>query len=1013
VKKLVARQMDDALRRETGGSVASPAPAGERAEGADSVPLSADDYGALLERAHAGVMVVQRGIVRYMNAIAARMHGYSVAEVTTGALDVLALVAPTEHARVLEQVRRRRAGELGALGDECELRLMRKDGSSFQARIVGTHMKLGGRSAELVTVTDISEVVQATHTAERRARMLAAAEQLALLGSAEVDLATGAMAMSDGLVSLFGEAPVDGTVGVQWLLDRIPADDQEIVRRLWKSASPGDLSEVRHRIRHCNGSLRFVTHCRALEADGDSEPVRAVIILRDVTDEWRAARRIDRLTNYDQATALPNRSALRGWLSEAVQRAAREPRQFVLLLIDIAQYKILNETLGDAAGEALRKGVAARLSSMRGQDALAYVGGGAFAILMARATDVGEDEAMQLARAVIAGLAPPLEVQGSEVYVSPSVGIAAFPSDADDAETLLQHAHAATHTAHQLGANQICFYTPEANARVAARLGMETRLRRAIERDELFLVYQPQVDLSSGEMIGAEALVRWRDPAGGIVSPGDFIPLAEETGLILSIGEWVLRTACVQARTWMEAGHPLRVGVNLSGRQLQQPDLAHRIQAILLETGADPRCLGLEITESMLVENIELAARTLGELKSIGVEISIDDFGTGYSNLGHLRTLPIDAVKIDRSFVHDVTAAPEDVSITRAVITMAHSMQLRVIAEGVETEGQLSLLVANRCDQIQGYYFSAPVLAEDITTMLGEGKRVAAHLLDRELRERTLLLVDDEDNIVASVKRLLRKSGYKIVTANSGAQGLQRLAEHSVDVIVSDQRMPGMTGVEFLRRAKELYPETVRIVLSGYTELQSITDAVNEGAIYKFLTKPWDDELLRKHIEEAFTQKGLADENQQLGEQVRHANRELAQVNGRLQQLLAQQREQISREEARVSVAREVLENIPAPVIGFDLDGMIAFLNAGSQAMFPGAVSMLGCDAAEVLPESLVNVWRSADGEYHTVHVGDAAYLVVCRAMSGSTGGKLLVLVPAVACAIADSATPVAMSSLN
>ena len=254
--------------------------------------------------------------------------------------------------------------------------------------------------------------------------------------------------------------------------------------------------------------------------------------------------------------------------------------------------------------------------------------------------------------------------------------------------------------------------------------------------------------------------------------------------------------------------------------------------------------------------DLDHARRILHELHAIGIAISLDNFGTSYSNLSVLRSLPLDVLKIDRSLIHDVTAAPEDVSITRAVLMLAKGLKLRVLAEGVETEGQLKLLIANGCELMQGFVFSAPLPASAIEQMLGSGRKLPETFLTRQIKKRTLLIVDDEENVISSLRRLLRGAGYHIVTASSGPEGLARLAEHDVDVIISDQRMPGMTGVELLRRAKELYPDTVRIVLSGYTELTSITDAVNEGAIYKFLTKPWDDERLRAHVAEAFMRKG-------------------------------------------------------------------------------------------------------------------------------------------------------------
>ena len=321
---------------------------------------------------------------------------------------------------------------------------------------------------------------------------------------------------------------------------------------------------------------------------------------------------------------------------------------------------------------------------------------------------------------------------------------------------------------------------------------------------------------------------------------------------------------------------------------------------------------------------------------------------------------------------------------------------MRVIAEGVESEGQLALLLAHRCDAIQGYYFSEPVTADAISALVREDRRLPAGLFDRPPRRRTLLLVDDEENILASLKRLLRRGDYHTGTATSAAEGLQRLAESDGDVIVSDQRMPNMTGVEFLRRAKDLYPHTVRIVLSGYTELQSITDAINEGAIYKFLTKPWEDDLLRANIEEAFRQKELADENRRLDQEVRAANTELADLNQRLQAALARQHEELSVVEDRGRHAMEVLYNVPVPLIGFDVEGLIAFANQDAEAMLPGVRALIGCYAQDGLPAEFAPLASLRDGEVLETTRDGHGYRCSCRAIDDSGGGRgtLVAVVP-------------------
>jgi CheY-like chemotaxis protein len=395
--------------------------------------------------------------------------------------------------------------------------------------------------------------------------------------------------------------------------------------------------------------------------------------------------------------------------------------------------------------------------------------------------------------------------------------------------------------------------------------------------------------------------------------------------------------------------------------------------------------------------DVERAAQVLHELKAIGVEIALDDFGTGFSSLSWLCRLPLDVLKVDRSFVHDVTSAAQDVSVTRAIIRLAHSLKLEVLAEGVETEGQLGLLAADGCDSIQGYYFARPMPAADFEALLVADKRLPPQFVSRARRTRTLLLVDDEENILAALKRTLRRDGYHIVTACNAAEGLQRLTEHEIDVIVSDQRMPGMTGVEFLRRAKDLYPHTVRMVLSGYTELQSIIDAVNEGAIYKFLTKPWDDERLRAHVAEAFQHKGMADENRRLSGQVESANADLAGLNARLEHLLEQQRQHADLLQAQASQSRDLIDELPAAVLGVDPDGLVAMANRRAEALWSDAGGLLGRVAGELVPEWNPAVESAIDGTGAAVTICGRAYRMVARPMSGIAGvrGSLLLFWPA------------------
>ncbi len=744
------------------------------------------------------------------------------------------------------------------------------------------------------------------------------------------------------------------------------------------------------------GCLRFETRVR--HPDGKEIPVDvsaslvtsddetfAHVCVDDLRERHAAERRIQQLLQFDELTGLPNRQRLFERLGAMLQASA----ETAVLVIELDRFKRINDGLGPHIGDAVLREVAQRIVAIaRSADLVARHGGDEFVVAMPDPSGA----ALPLSQAVLDAIARPMAIEGHEIHLTCSIGIAVAPADADRADTLLRRANAALHQAKLGGRNQASVYAAAPHDNDPERLALETALRHALRDEQLDLHYQPQLDLEHGRIVGVEALLRWQHPTLGHIAPDRFIPIAEETGLILAIGDWVLRRAIAQAAAWQRAGlPPLRMAVNLSARQLMQPDLAARIEGLLAATGLDPRLFGVEVTESMLIANFDRAVQHLQTLRALGVEVSLDDFGTGYSSLSYLRRLPVDVVKIDRSLVPDVTAPAEDVSITRAIITMAHRLQMKVLAEGVESEGQAALLAANHCDQMQGYWFSAAMPAAAVEAMLREGRQIDPALLGRRSRQRCLLLVDDEENIVAALRRLLRAEGWQVLSANSAEQALQLMARHEVDVILSDQRMPGMTGVELLRRAKELYPETIRLVLSGYTELQSITDAINEGAIYKFLAKPWDDAQLRAHLREAFALKEMADQNRRLDQEVQAANRELAELNRRLQTLLEAQREQNQREVGSREAAQELLDAVPVPVLGIDDQGLLVFANAPAQALCALDGNLLGEPATEQLPPTLR---QALDGAPMMVTLAGRRWWAMSRLLSGNARGRLLVLLP-------------------
>ena len=735
----------------------------------------------------------------------------------------------------------------------------------------------------------------------------------------------------------------------------------------------------------------FRTHFSRLTA---SPPHTALVMHLDATETTRVERQLYELAHFDPLTGLPNRLLFLDRLQQAMARAQRLGEKLAVIYADLDRFKLINDTLGHSTGDGLLRQFALRLASgLRKSDALGRLDGDAFVLALPGLKN--EEEAGVVARKLIATLKPSFQVEDREVFASASLGLSIYPDDATDCENLVRHAESAMYRAKEAGRNGYRFFTPAMDEHASLRLRFDNELRQALARGEFTLFYQPKLSCTSGAIVGAEALIRWRHPVRGLVSPAEFIPILEELNLIDEVGTWVIGETCRQIARWQEKGiEAPTVAVNLSARQLDGNRLLATVRHALDSNGLRPDRLELELTESHLMRNVDEIVPLLAELRQLGVKLSVDDFGTGYSSLSYLKQFPLDAVKVDRSFVQDITADPDDASITRAVITMAHQLKLRVVAEGVETEGQVALLVANQCDEIQGFFFSRPVPPDELETMIREKRGLAPELLRPGNRERTILLVDDEENILSSLRRLLRRDGYRILAASGGAEGLELLAKNAVDVIVSDQRMPTMTGVEFLRRVKTIHPDTVRIVLSGYTELQSITDAINEGAIYKFLTKPWDDDQLRANIEEAFRYKELGDENRRLGHQLQVANVELARSNQQLQELLDANQARMVRDETMLGVVQAVLYQVPIPIVGIDDAGMIVFANGDASTVLADGRPLLGSFASECMPPPLAGLLSRPRGESLLWHTGGVPYVVHCRPMGGQASGTLVTLVP-------------------
>jgi len=424
---------------------------------------------------------------------------------------------------------------------------------------------------------------------------------------------------------------------------------------------------------------------------------------------------VNRLAYYDTLTELPNRTLFEDRLAQAVALAQRTGKTLAVLFISFDQLKKVNDTLGHALGDHLLKEVAARVRACVSESDTVARFGGDLAVMLSQIE--GAEDVVEIIGCIRENLNRSLRLDGQELFATASVGVSMFPDDGQESNSLIKNAGAALYLAKKSGGNAYQFYTPDMHARASKRFALETSLRHAVDNEEFLIHYQPRVAIDSLQIVGVEALVRWQHPELGLVSPAEFIPLAEETGLILPLGEWVLRTACKQNRKWQDKGFPaMSVGVNISARQFQQQHLAETVIRILDEVGLAPRFLELELTESSIMSNV--AVDVLTGLKRQGVTVSVDDFGTGFSSLSYLKRLPINALKIDQSFVRDLTTDPDDAALVMAIVTLAHNLRLRVVAEGVETEEQLRFLRLLRCDEIQGYLISKPLPVEALEKLL-------------------------------------------------------------------------------------------------------------------------------------------------------------------------------------------------------------------------------------------------------------------------------------------------------
>lgn len=656
------------------------------------------------------------GKILYCNSGQARMHGYRVDEVLGRHVS---LFAPHEEWNP-EAISAFSLTELQ--GWRRERVSVRKNGSIFPVQLI-SDVVTNSAGAPIGIVTCCEEISvrkraeEALRASEERYRLLF---ERNLAGVYSVTLEGRILECNEAFSRILGYASREEVMkrnASDLYVD--PADRAAALQRLKEE---GTLTSFELRLLRNDGGVVWVLQNETLLSAEDGSPSLIEGTLIDITDRKQAEEQIEFHAYHDALTKLPNRTLLKDRLGLALYHAHRESRALALMFLDLDHFKVINDTLGHSTGDRLLEEVSVRLQScIREDDTVARVGGDEFVLLIPNIR--GVEDATRIARKILESIARPFQIEGHELYVSTSIGIGLYPNDGSDVETLLKNADSAMYRAKEQGRNNYQLSTPLIERLASNRLSLETSLHKALEKEEMVVYYQPQIDLRSGFPCGAEALVRWQHPERGLILPSEFIPQAENLGIILPLGEWVLRQACRSALSWQRPGSPpIRTSVNLSVRQFRIGELQRTIERALADTGLPPHLLELEITESIAMQNFEQTVPILKNLSDMGISITIDDFGTGYSSFSYLKLLPIDRLKIDQSFINGIGSETRDAAIVKAIIGMAHSLELRVIAEGVETEVQLAVLRDLECDEFQGFHCSQAVPEKEFVRLLHSGR---------------------------------------------------------------------------------------------------------------------------------------------------------------------------------------------------------------------------------------------------------------------------------------------------
>jgi diguanylate cyclase (GGDEF)-like protein/PAS domain S-box-containing protein len=693
---------------------------------AHALRASEDRFRALVEQSIVGIFLIQDGKVVYANPKFAEIYGYLQDEFLHGGIPIEELTYDPDVPAVRDLVRRELAGE--AVGVLETYRGKRKDGTQIEVETHGTLTELSGRPAVIGTLLDVSERRRTERALRESEERYALAARGANDGLWDWDLVANRVYLSPRWKAMLGlgEGDIGGNPD-EWL-GRVHPDDHARVTADIAAHIEGRSAhlETELRIRHADGTWRTMLVRGAAVRDASGKATRMAGSQTDITDRKRAEEKLLHDALHDGLTGLPNRALFMDRVGQAMAfQARRSDYRFAVLMIDVDRFKTVNESLGHAMGDRLLASVAKRVwRCVRPGDTVARLSGDEFAVLLEDYAVA--DEPRKVADRMIAEMAPPHDLGGTEVFNSASVGVAVGRPEMSKPEDLLRDADVALYRAKDLGRSRYVVYHPSMRTRAREQLQFETDLRRALGRNELRVVFQPIVSLTTGLPTGCEALIEWQHPSRGRIPPSDFIPMAEETGLILPIGNWVLRESCKQVKAWAgmcETGPTPTVSVNLSARQLLHAELVDQVRAAISDAGIVPGQLRLEVTESVIMENAGPASLLLTQLKALGVHLLIDDFGTGYSSLSYLHNFRFDTLKIDRSFVSRIDTAQKNVEIVRTILSLSRALGMTAVAEGVETEGQVAQLQILKCDSAQGFYFSRGLEGQRFAAMLSECKK--------------------------------------------------------------------------------------------------------------------------------------------------------------------------------------------------------------------------------------------------------------------------------------------------